>query len=189
MADPKSGTIEVDSKVILVEVLEHMKKQNDHQVSQLDRGEAIIRQLQGTNRRVNVLVVAAVLLLGLGAVHQQKIDTIVSEQQAAQQRSVSLERSVDQKITTGTQDVVKKVEELGQTAPKVVPKADGTFSLSFPIMADTSVPLPEPTPAPSKPAAKALPTARIVGAATPKKANLVRSEAPGSSDRVELPLE
>jgi len=149
MAQSGTGTIEVDSKVVLVDVLGHMKQQNSHQVSQLERGDAILRKLQSTNRRINVLVGAAVITIVLAALHERKIDSIVLEQRNAQVRSASLEKSVDMKITTGTENVVRKVEELGQTSPRVVTGSDGTLSLSVPVTIDTSVPptLPPPKPA------------------------------------------
>jgi hypothetical protein len=167
----------------LAEVLDHMKQQNDHQVSQLERGEVLINQLRSTNRRVNVLIGAAVLLIVLGGVQEKRFERIVSEQQAAQLRAMILEKSVDQKITTGTASVVKKVEELGQTSPVVVTGLDGTLSLSVPIKNDpdvSSVP-PEPRAAGSKVAKSPVKTA------TKPAAYSVVREA-GAQDRVLLPL-
>jgi hypothetical protein len=185
MNDSGPGTIAADSKTILAEVLKHMRVQNEHQVSQLGRGEDIIQQLRSTNRRVNVLVVAAVLLIVLGGIQENRFERIVSEQQAAQLRVMTLEKSVDQKITTGTANVVKKVEELGQSSPRIVTGSDGTFSLSVPITADQTA-APVASAAPRRSGGTPMRSSAPPKAAAPQQ-RVVKGLA-GEQDRVLLPL-
>ena len=189
MTTPGKGTIEVDSKVVLVDVLGHMRQQNSHQVSQLERGDAILLKLQSTNRRINVLVVAAAITIVFAAMHERKIDGIVLEQRNAQVRSTSLEKSVDLKITTGTENVVRKVEELGQTSPRVVTGSDGTLSLSVPVTIDTSAP---PAPPPSKPAMRlgggARKSVESPMRSVPDRRAVIKGLS-GEHDHVLLPLE
>jgi hypothetical protein len=79
---------------------------------------------------LSVLTLAA---LGLAIVQQWNVENIIVEQRAAIERSKALEAAVNQRVSDTSTAVVKKVEQLEQSSPKVVTGYNGDLSLSVPV--------------------------------------------------------
>jgi hypothetical protein len=144
----------VDTTELLRQTLEHMQKQNEHQFNQLVKGDEILRQLHKSNARTALLVFAAVILLVLGGIQQLQVMEFQRELQLARTRYADLERSMDQRISDTSASVVRKVDQLQQSTPRVVADSKGDISLSVPITAappKSVAAAPVPTVRPSKP--------------------------------------
>jgi hypothetical protein len=191
-AKPESDPpTDVGNVVLLREVVQHMRTQNGLQVDQLVKSEAVLRKVNLTIRSVIALAVLALAVLVLAIVQQWNIANVLHEQGTAIERSHALEKAVNQKLSDSSANVVRKVEQLEQSSPKVVTDYKGDISLSVPVQpppvgAVTVRPPrtkarrppspPSPTASPLSPTATSAPPAAAAG------------PAPAGTDYVLVPL-
>lgn len=131
MNDATSEPAPSERTALMTALLDHMKVQNNYQQQQLVKGDNILRQLNGAKYRANILLVAAVVLLGLCLYQQVKIREFVVEQQQSRERYQALEKSV----ASATAEVSARVEQFEKLSPKVVTDSKGDLSLSVPVSA------------------------------------------------------
>lgn len=178
----------------LREVVVHIKQQNSYQVEQLLKTDESLRLSNRMLKSIFILAVLALALLALVGFQQWKIESIIQEQQLALERSHALEQAVNQKLSDSSASVVRKVEQLEQTSPKVVTDYKGGLSLSVPVTpppvgavtvkpARTKTPHPVPPPVPTAPPAS--PPVGTAGVAPPAA---MMAPPPAATDYVLVPL-